>query len=151
MLKKAVKTKENKKVSNLAGRVGELEDQLKRALADYHNLDRRIGERSFEWKGKVLSRIVDKLLEVYDDLCRAEKHLKERGLTIAVNQFWAVLESEGVSKIKTKEADFDPELMDCVEVVPGSENQVVETIVKGYSLNGKVIRPAKVKVGRGKG
>ncbi len=149
MPKKAVKVKKDKETTDLADRISQLEDQLKRALSDYYNLDRRIEERNCEWKERALSRIVDKLLEVYDDLCRAEGHLKERGLTMAVNQFWAVLESEGVSEIKTDGENFDPELMDCVEVVEGPENKVVETMVKGYFLNGTVIRPAKVKVGRG--
>lgn len=138
------------KVDQLSEKINSLEDQLKMALADYRNLSRRVEERQLEWRTKAVSRIVDKLLEVYDDLCRAEKHFKDRGLKMAVNQFWLVLESEGVSKIKTKKMDFDPELMDCTEVVLGSENKVVETVSKGYCLNGEVIRPARVKVGKGK-
>ena len=44
---------------------------------------------------------------------------------------------------------FDPNKMDCVAVEKGPKDTVVETMLKGYMLNGQVIRPAKVKVGRG--
>lgn len=144
-----MKKKKSKPETKLQARVKELEDQLKRALADYHNLLKRVEQRQKQWRDEAAARIVDKLLDVYDDLVRAEAHLKDRGLTMAVNQFWAVLESEGVAEIKTEKQEFDPELMDCVQVVKGPKNQVVETLIKGYTFKGKVIRPAKVKVGKG--
>jgi len=131
-----------KKKSDLAA-------QLKRALADYHNLSKRVKEKQSDWRNQAAAGIIDKLLDVYDDLCRAEQHLQDRGLTMAVNQFWAVMKSEGVEKIKSDGENFDPELMDCVQVVKGAKNVVAETVTKGYKLNGRVIRPAKVKVGKG--
>jgi len=127
----------------------DLTNQLKQALADYHNLSKRIKKRQSDWQDQAAGRIVDKLLDVYDDLCRAEQHLQNKGLTMAVNQFWAVMESEGTEKIKSDGEVFDPELMDCVQVVKGKKNIVAETVTRGYKLNGRVVRPAKVKVGKG--
>jgi len=144
---KARKRKKNQ--ASFQEKIKELEEKLKRALADYHNLLKRVESRQKQWQEEAAARVIDKLLDVYDDLRRAELHLKDRGLTIAVNQFWAVLQSEGVEEIKTDGRDFDPELMDCVQVVKGPENKVVETLIKGYTLKGRVIRPAKVKVGKG--
>lgn len=134
---------------SLRQRVEELEGQLKRALADYHNLSRRIEEERRNLEDRAAASIIDKLLDVYDDLRRAELHLKDKGLAMAVNQFWAVLQSEGVAEIKSDGAEFDPELMDCIQVVKGPKNKVVETLIKGYTFKGEVIRPAKVKVGKG--
>jgi len=142
-----VKKKATKR--ELIEKINELDDKLKRALADYQNLSRRIEERRRDLESQAGARIIDKLLDVYQDLKRAEKHIKDRGLSMAVKQFWAVLESEFVEEIKSDGQDFDPELMDCVEVVEGEENKVMETVSKGYLLNGQVIRPAKVKVGKG--
>lgn len=138
-----------KKKDDLTKKVEDLDDKLKRALADYHNLCRRVEERRKDWEDTSAARIIDKLLDVYGDLKRAEKFINNKGLTIAVSQFWASLESEGVSRINTQGQLFDPQLMDCVEVVAGEENTVVETIEDGYLLNSRVIRPAKVKVGKG--
>jgi len=148
-MKKTKKIKKKKSSANLADKIKKLEDQLKRSLADYQNLSKRIEQRQSEWRNQAVARIIDKLLDVYDDLKRAEDHLKDKGLTMAVSQFWSVLVSEGVEEIDTKNADFNPETMDCVQVVEGKENKVIETISKGYKLNGYVIRPAKVKVGKG--
>ncbi len=141
-------TKQEEK--NLSQRVTELEAQLKRALADYHNLVRRMEEKRNNWRNRAKARIVDKMLDVYDDLQRANKHVEDKGLDMAVSQFWAVLASEGVQRIKTENREFDADLMDCAEVIDGPENEVIETIKNGYLLNGEVIRPAKVKVGQGK-
>lgn len=134
----------------LSQRVTELEAQLKRALADYHNLVRRLEQRKTNWRNRAKARVVDKMLDVYDDLLRAGKHIEDEGLDIAIKQFWAVLKSEGVQRIKAEGREFDADLMDCTEVLEGPENEVVETIKNGYLLNGEVIRPAKVKVGQGK-
>jgi len=148
-MKKTKKIKVKKIDNNLIEKIEKLEDQLKRSLADYQNLSKRVEQRQGEWRNQAVARIVDKLLDVYDDLSRAEDHLKNKGLSMAVSQFWAVLVSEGVEKIDTKKAEFDPELMDCIQVVAGEKNKVIETMTKGYKLNGYIIRPAKVKVGKG--
>ena len=66
-----------------------------------------------------------------------------------MGQFQTILESEGISEIKTQSEKFNPETMDAVEVIEGKKDKVVEVTCKGYLLNGKVLRPAKVKVGRG--
>ena len=143
------KKKEKKLEEDLQEKIKELEEKLRRALADYHNLLNRVELRQKEWQEEASARIIDKLLDVYDDLRRAESHLGDKGLTMAVNQFWAVLQSEGVAEIRSDGEEFDPELMDCVQVVRGPKNKVVETLIKGYTFKGKVIRPARVKVGRG--
>ena len=68
---------------------------------------------------------------------------------MSVNQFEEVLASEGVEEIKTKGVKFNPETMDCVEMGKGKKNLVVKTLLKGYTLDGIVVRPAKVRVGQG--
>ena len=93
--------------------------------------------------------LVDKLLGVLDDFDRAQTHLNDRGLKIAINQFTSVLFTEGVEEIKAKGELFDPQAMDCADVKKGKKNQVLKVQQKRYTLNGTVIRPAKVIVGAG--
>lgn len=136
MKKKAAKTKE-------------LEEKWKRALADYHNLERRVEKDKREFVKFANTVLLDKLLGVLDGLEQAEVHLKDKGLNMALDQFRSVLQTEGVAEIKAKGEKFDAETMDCAEVVKGPKNVVMKVINKGYKLNDHVLRPAKVKVGQG--
>ena len=126
-----------------------IKNQLKRALADYQNLKRRVEKDKYEYVKFATSAIIDKLLSVLDDLEKASKHLKDQGLKLAINQFKSILELEGVKEIKNLNKQFDPQTSDCVELVKGEKNKIIEIIKKGYTLHGKVLRPAQVKVGQG--
>ncbi len=143
------KEKREKREEELLKKIAALEEQLARALADYRNLESRIHKEAAQFRERLSWSLIDKLLAVLDDLERAERHLQDRGLTMAVEQFKKVLASEGVERIETDGQEFDPEKMDCVAVVAGPKNKVVATLQPGYTVNGKVIRPAKVKVGKG--
>jgi molecular chaperone GrpE len=136
-------------LEKLQTKVIELEENWKRALADYRNLEKRISQQQETFVRLASAALVDKLLGVLDDLERAAGHISDEGLDLVLTQFKSVLESEGVKEIKTEREEFDPETMDCVEMVDGPKNMVTRTTVKGYRLNSNVIRPAKVEVGKG--
>lgn len=127
----------------------ELENQLKRALADYQNLERRVSEER-----RILSQltsvlVIEKFLPVLDNLESAQKHLNDEGLAMVVKQFRDILESEGVEEIEAQGAQFDPNMHEAAEVQDGeNENMIVNVIGKGYKINDRVIRPAKVVVCR---
>jgi len=142
---KARETKKKEDVKD--AKIEELMEKWKRALADYANLEKRVEKEKKEFVSFSNASLIDKLLSVLDDLERAEKNIKDEGLKIAVNQFRSVLQSEGVKEIEAEGKKFDPEKMDCVEMVKGKDNKVKEVVTKGYLLNDKVLRPAKVKVG----
>lgn len=125
----------------------DLEKKLKRALADYDNLEKRITREKNLLVKLANAALIDKLLSVLDDLERVEKHRQDAGLQIAVDQFRQVLAGEGVEEIQAQGKKFDAQTMDCAEVGRGSQNQVVKVIKKGYCLHGRVLRPAQVKVG----
>ena len=128
----------------------DLENRLRRALADYANLEKRVGRDKETFVKLANAQLLDKLLSVLDDLELCEEHLKDKGVILVGNRFREVLESEGVEEIKALGQKFDPETMDAVEIFPGPKNKIVEIVLKGYLLNDKVLRPAKVKVGQGK-
>src|SRR3990167_3281630 len=77
----------------------QLEEQLKRALADYQNLERRVEEER-KLLGQLSSAIlIEKFLPVLDNLENAKKHLDDQGLEMVINQFKDILKTEGVEEI----------------------------------------------------
>lgn len=126
-----------------------LDDQLKRALADYQNLKKRVEGERLEFIKYVLEQFLVKLLPVVDALEAAQAHLKDQGLDLAVSQLKTVLIDEGVKEMDLLNQIFDPKLAECLEIVPGKKDQVVSVSQKGYLLNDKVLRPARAKVGKG--
>jgi molecular chaperone GrpE len=127
----------------------EMEERYKRVLADFQNQERRHREQESQIIKMSNAALIEKLLFVVDSLQLAQSHLQDKGITMIVDQFTKILESEGLEKIITKDKPFDPLLMDCSEMVAGEKDLCIETISEGYFLNGKVLRPAKVRVGNG--
>ena len=127
----------------------ELTNKWKRAVADYQNLEKRIEIQQANYVKLASVGLIDKLLPVVDDLERAVEHIKNGGVDIILKQLRGVLESEGVKKIETKDKEFDPNYMDCVEMVEGKRNAVIAVTQEGYMMGEHVIRPVKVEVGTG--
>lgn len=142
--------KKKGKIKKLEEELADLANKWKRALADYQNLEKRVVAEKREFAKCANASLLDKLLPILDGLEKCHGYLKDRGLGLILDQFKKALESEGLKEIKIKGEKFDPVNMDAVEMVKGEKNKVVEVILKGYKLNGKILRPAKVKVGTGK-
>lgn len=131
----------------LEQKAAELEDRLKRSLADYVNLEKRIESQRELFITLATTTLITKMIEVLDDLYLTYNHLQDQGLKMSIDKFVNVLTSEGVEEINTENQDFDPATMDCVESIPGPKNKIIHLRKKGYKLNGHVIRPAQVAVG----
>jgi len=125
----------------------DITNQLKRALADYQNLEKRTLDEKKEWIMSGNKSLITNLLPVLDNLFLAQKHIQDEGLTLSVQKFSEVLESEGVTKILTKNEVFDPNTMECVSVQVGEDGKVLEEIRPGYIMNDNILRPAQVVVG----
>ena len=67
---------------------------------------------------------------------------------MTIDKFVSVLKAQGVEEITALGQKFDPNSMDCVGVKEGESGQVLEIHKKGYKLNGSVIRPSQVVVGK---
>lgn len=143
-----MKKKTDDQHEELQRQIDEHKSKYLRALADYQNLEKRSNEDKQEIRRYAAERIVLKLLPVFDTLEKAQKHLADTGLELVLKEFHAVLLDQGVSRIDVIDKEFNPHEMECVEVVEGKENIVVEEVLPGYTLHGKVLRVAKVKVGR---
>lgn len=123
-------------------------DELRlRALADYQNLERRTQEEKEAFAKYANVELVLKILPGLDSLEKAQEHLKDAGLELAVKQLKDGLKLAGVAQINSLGVKFNPETMECLELVEGEEGNVIDEIRKGYQLGDKIIRTALVRVG----
>ena len=136
----------------------------KRERADFINYKKDEIERVGFLGKYVKEDIVFKILPILDNIYLAESHipkeLKENqwieGFSQIQNQLIEFLNKEGIEEIKTTGEKFDPSLMEAMEATeeisggPTSteSGMVVEEVQKGYTMEGKVIRPARVKISK---
>ncbi len=142
--------KKDDKVKELQQRIEELEDQLKRSVADYRNLEKRFEEEKREVVRFANKELLLTLLPAFETLFLAERYVSDEGLRLTIKRVIDVLGQAGVERIKTEGNEFDPQLMECVETVDGEENKVVQETRPGFTLQGKLLVPAQVRVGKQK-
>ncbi len=141
----------NKNKIQAKSEIEDLTNRWKRALADYQNLEKRYEKERSDFVQFANANLILKLLGILGHLERAAEHVKDDGLNLVITEFKRVLIGEGLEEIKCLGEDFNPNLMEAVEVIEGKEgNKVAEVISKGYLLKGKVLLAAKVKVCKGK-
>lgn len=138
----------------------ELRDKLKRALADYQNLQRETGEKRSELVTEAKMRAVDAFLPVYENMRKAFAHTPQgdganweawaQGCSYVVKQFDEVLVALGLTPIKTVGEVFNPALHEAVaqQTSDAPEGTVVEEVESGFMLGGRVLKPAKVVVAK---
>src|SRR3989344_6709158 len=125
----------------------ELENQLKRALADYQNLERRVEEERRLLSQLSSAILIEKFLPVLDNLENAQKHLNDEGLDIVIKQFKDILSTEGGEEIESEGTHFDPHFHEAVDTEEGPEKgKIVKVIRKGYKIGDKELRAAQVVV-----
>ncbi len=137
-------------VAQLKNLSQQFENNYKRALADYQNLQRRTQEEKVEWIRMAGKDLVLKFLPVLDTLILAQNHLQDKGIALSVDQFMKVLSEEGVEKIETIGKEFDPITMEVVTTKEGEKKaagKVVEETRAGFMYYDSVLRPAQVVVG----
>jgi len=128
-----------------------------RAQADLINYKRRSEQERAEVVNYANSTLILNMLPVLDDLERALGNVPDElaesswvgGIRHIYRKLQAVLDAQGVSVIEAEGKDFDPNFHEAVMSVEGEEGKVIEETQKGYKLRNRVIRPTKVKVGRG--
>lgn len=120
-----------------------------RALADYKNLENRVVSRDKFLRNVILEEILLKFIHILDNLNQASIFTTDKGLSMIVSLFNKTLESMGLLEIKLEGTSYDPHFAEVVGVVDGEvDDKVIEVLEKAYALNGKCIRPAKVKVSK---
>lgn len=143
------KEKKDDKFKKIEEEKNDLENRLKRALADYQNLNKNVVSEKAEFARFALEGFFLELLPVYENLKMAISTLNENdvknpwveGIKYVIKQFQDIFKANGLEEIETIGQKFDYNLMEAVE---GQGEIVEKEIRKGYKLKGKVIIPAKV-------
>lgn len=136
------------KVEELEKKLEDLTNQLKRTLADYSNLEKRINNEKEEFKKFSNLNLLLKILLVYDGLEKTAQGVEDQGLKLVMRQFKGILDSEGLNEVFVEE--FDPNKHEVIDVVSGDEDKILEVLEKGYVIGDRLVRPAKVRLMRKK-
>jgi molecular chaperone GrpE len=138
-------------------RIKELEERLARLQAEFENYKKRAARENEMLKEKAAADAMLKLLPIMDDFDMALMHMDKavhkefrHGIELIYVKLLETLKREGVLEMKCLGESFDPYRHDALRAAEGDDGKVLEVIQKGYTLKGKVLRHAKVAVGRGK-
>ncbi len=146
-------------VRSLNLQLDEMRTALQRVQADFVNYKRRSDQEREDMMGRLNAGLITRLLPVLDDLVMALGHVPEApegrawadGMGLINRKLHTILESEGASVIEAEGSEFDPsqhESLGFQESTSHPEGQVVSVVRSGYTLNGRVLRPAQVIVAR---
>ncbi len=138
-------------LSDLQAQIKVLDENWKRALADYQNLLRRVESDRREFSRMANANLIARLIPSLDIIELAAAHNSDLGVQMAAKQFHQALSEEGLVVISPDDnTTFDHAQHECSETLATPENSkdntIAEVILKGYRLGDFVLRPAKVKV-----
>ncbi|WP_423126779.1 nucleotide exchange factor GrpE [Gaoshiqia sp. Z1-71] len=163
--KEATKDKKQKKdqareqVEKLENELAEIKDKHIRLQAEFDNFRKRTLKEKMELMKSAGESVLMNILPVIDDFERALTAFREiedenplkQGVTLIYNKFQDFLKQNGVKEIEAKEKDFDTDLHEAITKIPAPteelKGKIVDVVQKGYLLNEKVIRFAKVVIG----
>ena len=139
-------------------KIAELKDQYLRKAAEFENYRKRTLKEKSELILNGAESTVKAILPILDDFERAladktdDCQAIKEGQQLIFNKFVKALKSLGVEKIETQDKDFDVDYHEAIAMVPGmgddKKGKVIDCVQTGYKLNDKVIRHAKVAVGK---
>lgn len=147
-------------IEELQKQVGELKDKYLRLVADFDNFRKRTARERLELIQTASKDVITDLLTVLDDSERAEKQLQSsedvasirEGVTLVFNKLRNSLLGKGLKAMQSVGSDFNPELHEAITEIPAPNDEmkgkVIDEVQRGYYLNDKIIRHAKVVVGK---
>lgn len=141
-------------------KIAQLKDKYLRSVAEFDNYRKRTLKEKAELILNGSEKAVQAILPIIDDMERAianaektdDVNVLREGMQLIYQKTNKIMESLGVKKIETDNADFDTNFHEAVAMVPGmgddKKGKVLDCVQTGYTLNDKVIRHAKVAVGQ---
>ena len=151
---------EESEIEKLRAELEEQKDKFIRKVAEFENLKRRNAKERMELIQTAGREVITDMLDVLDDCDRAQKQIEtsednreiKEGVLLVFNKLRNTLSARGLKAMETIHQDFNPDLHEAITEIPApSENlkgKILDEIVKGYYLNDKIIRHAKVVVGK---
>lgn len=151
--KKKKAGKDSEKLHELEAEVAELKDKYLRLFAEFDNYKKRTVKEKLDLMRTAAQDTLASLLPVLDDFDRAKKTEQfSEGIELLYQKIYTVMKHLGLNEMESTGKEFNPELHDAITDIPAPsedmKGKVVDTIEKGYYLHDKIIRHAKVVVGR---
>ncbi len=147
-------------LAELQREIAELKDKNLRLRAEFDNFKRRTMREKIELMSTAAQDTLTAILPVLDDFDRAKKNADDdnsveqfsEGVTLVYNKLWGVLGQRGLKRMESNGTEFDPELHEALTEIPAPtddmKGKVIDTIETGFFLKEKLIRHAKVVVGK---
>jgi molecular chaperone GrpE len=147
-------------IEKLQSELASLKDKYLRQVAEFDNFRKRNAKERMELIQTAGKDVIVSLLEVLDDCERAEKQIKnsqdldavKEGLQLVFHKLRNTLQSKGLKVMESAGQEFNPDMHEAITEIPAPSEEmkgkVIDEIEKGYYLNDKIIRFAKVVVGK---
>jgi molecular chaperone GrpE len=147
-------------LEKLQAELDEQKDKYIRLFAEFDNYKRRSAKERIELIQTAGKEVITSLLDVLDDSERAEKQLQtstdleqiRKGIELVFSKLRSTLQAKGLKAMESINTDFDVEKHEAITEIPAPseklKDKVVDEVQKGYYLNDKIIRFAKVVVGK---
>lgn len=158
--KSSKKSKDKDKIEDLEIELSESKDKYLRLYAEFENYKRRTVKERLDLMKTASQDTLSSLLPILDDFDRAKKsaddesteeHFTE-GVTLVYNKLHSTLKSKGLEPMESTGEVFNAEIHEAITEIPSPtedmKGKIIDTIEKGYKLNDKIIRYAKVVVGK---
>ncbi|HRP88707.1 MAG TPA: nucleotide exchange factor GrpE [Edaphocola sp.] len=147
-------------IEQCQGELAEMKDKYLRQVAEFDNFRKRNAKERLELIQTAGKEVIMELLEVLDDMDRAVAQMEisndleqiKSGTILVFNKFRKTLENKGLKTMETLNHEFDVEYHEAITEIPAPseamQGKVMDELQKGYFLNDKIIRHAKVVVGK---
>jgi molecular chaperone GrpE len=147
-------------IDQLKADLADQKDKYLRLMAEFENFKRRTAKERVDLIQTAGKDVIVSLLDVMDDCDRAEKQLngsddiavQKEGIQLVFNKIRTTLHAKGLKAMESIDQAFDVELHEAITEVPvpdaSKKGKVIDEVTKGYYLNDKIIRFAKVVVGK---
>lgn len=151
---------EKNELEKLEQDLAESRDKYLRLVAEFDNFRKRTAKERLDLMQTAGKDVILPMLEVLDDAERAQKQLEAEagtssqaeGLQLVFGKLRNVLQAKGVKAMESIGSDFDADKHEAITEIPAPQpelvGKVVDEVVKGYYMNDKIIRFAKVVVGK---
>ena len=151
---------EESELEKLKAELEASKDKFLRQAAEFDNFKRRNAKEKIELIQTAGRDVITDLLEVLDDCDRAQKQMEStenaedirKGVLLVFNKLRNTLQARGLKTMESINSDFNPDLHEAITEIPAPTEElngkVLDEIMKGYYLNDKIIRHAKVVVGK---
>ena len=158
--KKKTSSKTQKEIEELKEKTAELNDKYLRLYSEFDNFRKRSAKERIELQKSASKELIEDLLPILDDFERAIKAFEEhnlsdeakKGIELIYNKLMNTLKKKGLEPMDEIGKPFDTDYHEAITEIPAPnkdmKGKVVDVIQQGYLLNGKVLRYAKVVVGK---